>query len=243
MRDLLLIVLSAGFVAIGLLATALGNLRVGIPTLVMFGSALFVFVSARVGRARTARALEAAGSIEAIGGVRMTELRSRKFGIAAMCVVIGVAFAWEFAPQGWWPASLGWLIAGVGVVVAGITAVRAPSWVQLNPTGIEFGSASVRYVVPWDDLAAVKVGEFNRVPLVFLQLRDVAGLAASVDPPEGRAKLLARMASSEGMLGFPLVIQPAAFGVEGAWLARALVQYATEPGRRRELVERGRIGG
>lgn len=242
MRDVFLIGASAVFVAIGLLATVTGNLRVGIPTLVMFGSALFIFVSARAGRARTARALAAEGSVEAIGGVRMTELRSRKFGIAAMCVAIGVAFSWEFAPQGWWPAALGWLIAGVGVVVAAITAVRAPSWVQLNSAGIEFGSASVRYVVPWDDLAAVKVGELNRVPMVFLQLRDVAGLAASVEPPEARAKLLARMASSEGMLGFPLVIQPVAFGVEGGWLARALVQYATEPGRRGELVERGRIG-
>jgi len=243
MRDLLLIVLSAGFVAIGLLATAIGNLRVGIPTMVIFGSALFVFVSARARRARTERALAAEGQVQATGGVRMTELRARKFGTAAMCIAIGVAFAREFAPRGWWPASLGWLIAGAGGVLAVITAVRAPSWVQLNPTGIEFGSATVRYVVPWDDLAGVTVGEFNRVPMVFLRLRDVAGLAASVAPPTARAKLIARMASSEGMLGFPLVIQPAAFGVEGAWLARALAQYAAEPGRRGELVERAGIGG
>ncbi len=243
MRDLFLIGSSAVFVAMGLLATVMGNLRVGVPSIVLFGSALFVFVSARVGRARTVRALEAAGTIEAIGGVRMTELRSRKLGMAAMCVAIGVTFSWQFAPQGWWPASLGWLITVAGGALAVVTVVRAPSWVQLNPTGIEFGSAAMRYVVRWDHLAAVKVGEFNRVPMVFLALRDVAGLAASVQPAEARSKLLAGMASSEGMFGFPLVIQPAAFGVEGGWLARALAQYAAEPGRRAELAERGRIEG
>lgn len=243
MRDALLVILSALFVLCGLVAVAVGNLRLGLPTILMFGAAFALFSRQMLARQRTRRALDSPATLQGIGGLRILAPRARKLWIACALLAIGVAFAWGFAPRGWWPAALGWLIAGFGVAVGGFTLVTAPPWMLLRPEGIEFGSAKAVYIVPWDDIIGVQLGEFNRHTMIFLTLRDLRGTIASVQPPGQAAAFGRAMADSQAMMGFPLVILPDAFELEPAWLLRALTDYVTEPARRAELVVLGQLPG
>lgn len=229
---------SGAFVAAGLLLLSEGEVRVGVGTIVFFGCCFGVFAWQIVAARRSARALATRGRVEGIGGVRLVARRGRAFAGAAVCLVVGVTFAWQFAPQGWWPAAVGWVIAALGVGL-GAALLRqgrvGGQWLALTPLGLERGLPRARYLVPWDDIAAVELGELYGNTAVLVALRRVDRTIASVEPAGARGWAATELGNSVNLLGAHVVILTEVFGIEGVWLARALQQYATEPERRREL--------
>lgn len=246
LRDRLLLLASAVLTAMGVFLLAKGNLKIGLSTTVMFGLAFAVFGHRAWSAAATARAFATDAKVSGLGGVRIRASRVRPAIAAVGCLAVGVTFSWAFADQGPWPAALGWLIAGFGLVVGVALIVRGPEampWIQLAAEGLQMGNPKARYTVPWDDIVGAQLGEVGRAPAVFIALRGLDGTLATVEPAERRASTAQAFSTSVAWVGFPIMVQPAAFGVEPAFFLRAIQQYVTDPGSRAELAAKVELPG
>jgi hypothetical protein len=239
----LLIAIAAVFTVAGVWALGRGEVGLGVGALGMFGTALVFFVGVAIGRARTRRALDGSGTVE-VAPVRIPQDRGRLAGLFLLTAVIGGTFLFAFHDRGALPLALGGIVAGGGVLGLGGVAVGrlGSGWIRFCPEGLEVGTPGLVYVVPWDDMLGAGLGELSHNPVVTLSLRSLDGLLASVRPPEKRASLAGKLAQSVEFVGFPLVVQPRAYGLEPAWLLKAIDRYARDRAARAELVDPARIG-
>jgi hypothetical protein len=234
-RDWALLAINIVFVALGLFIL-LHERDVGIVTLAVFGPCLVVTVGTvlRKFRFRRLRALKA----EIVGGVPIRQSRAQTLITALVLTLMGVVivlFGHSYGLIFW---TLAWLMAVTGgaLTIAVLLGLIPNGYVRFDPEGITFGRTRYSYLVPWDNIAAVRTGQVHDNPALFIWLRDYD--AITVQPSAKRAQVRKSFATGMAWAGAPIMLLPSHYGIDLPFLILALQRYLTEPAARSELAHR-----
>lgn len=248
-RDVLLLVGSAVFTALGLLMLLHGDdPRTAVAVTVFFGGCTAVAAWLVNEKTRLDTGLRTEGEVGVLGSTRIPVDPTRPRIGAVGLFVGGSILAWAGQGLGglFVLCALVMAVTGALLGVALVTGRTGGEWIAFEPEGLRFGNPRYSYLVAWDNLAAVQLAELSGNPLLALHVRSVDHLLATVQGEpvaQHRARLAKAVQSSLQWQGVPLVLWPSRFGLETGHTLRAVERYVADPASRAELVAQGALPG
>ncbi len=245
-RDWLLLLVSAAFTVAGLALWLAGRGSGGLAAAIFFGACTGVAVWILRSKATAGRQALDPGLEVRVGegfGEVIVGSRRRQWAAGVGLVVFGAALAWTGGPIGQGFVAVSWILAGCGaaLLVALGLGFRAGHALVFAREALWIGGRD-RYPLHWDNIAGAEVFELQSNLLVRVHLHAPARAVDAAEGREGVAGRVARaMATTQAMIGAPVMIHPGFFGVDPVVLVRALERYATSPGAREELRPRAAI--
>ncbi len=224
------------FVLAGLWIAFVGDTLLGLGCAVMFGGGIVIFGLQILDSYREQEAALTDGEVRLPGSVLIREvpLRARMAFAVTFCFGLGsLMVGMDRQPL--------LLFLGIGLC---LTALALPfikargyltSTIMFCPDGIHLTERRRSYVIPFDHIVRMQSAEWNGHLLIFLWPTDLDVITNSVEPAEQKESLTKALLQSEAWMGAPLSIWPNRFGMQGAFLLRALHRYISEPQTRDEL--------
>lgn len=236
LRDWLLLLVSSAFTVAGVWMFTRGD-KEGLAIAAFFGLGTLVPVSSIVTKRRFVRNTRIGGDVEAAPG-RIPEDRHVLYATGGLMAVAGALMVATGGGMGPLFVACSVLICGAGVVLFAGTAIGwlGDRWLAFEPEGLRIGSRRATYLVHWDNVAAIRLGELSNNAAVCLHLRDPSRAAATAGPAADR--VMKRFARNMRYTGFPILLLARHFALDAGLLARSLEGYVRDPARREALGRR-----
>jgi hypothetical protein len=140
-----------------------------------------------------------------------------------------------FREGGWWFRALGLFVAGVGVfLLVGAAVGRWPAgYIEFNPDTLVIARRRWRARIAWDGIAEIIESEWQRNPVLLLNVADSNALL--IEPPEAAAEATRAIAKNIMWMGAHFAIVTTQYGFDLPVLAAALRRYAGESAARADL--------
>ncbi|MCG6167578.1 hypothetical protein [Leptospira sanjuanensis] len=230
--DWVLTAISLAFVAMGIFVLP-KNLNVGIVTIAFFGVCAGTFLTTILRKLKESKFQSI--SVDAIGGVDIKPSRLRAWLMALLLMLLGTILAVFGDNYPFLMRILAYIIAGFGVLLAiTITIGKVPvGFLRFDSDGFRIGRSKWSVVLPWDEIADVRAGEFNNNAAVFLLLRSFDRIRT--EPEEFYDKAIQEILTNEGWIGSHFMILTSNYGMSSPLLVEAIERYKNQPGARQEL--------
>lgn len=231
-RDYVLLAIGVAFVACGLFLLP-RKPDTAIPCLA-FSGACTVFAVGNVVRKRRAARLRPL-SVEIVGGTPIRPLKSRVAGLSALLLGLGSILLayWRSGPVLVLVCLVVMIVVGL-LLAAGLATGRLPvGFLMFDPEGLTIGQRRDTFMVPWDAIGGLAPGELHDNPVLLLRVADLASIR--VDPPDARARVVARLSSNVAWIGAHVMVMTSHYGIELPLLVSAIERYVADPGQRRQL--------
>jgi len=231
-RDWLLLAISVAFVAGGAFILP-RKPDIAITCIAFFG--VCGAVAARtIVRKRRYAALRLL-SVEIVGGTPIRPSRSRIAALAATLLVLGtVLFTFAPSPPIFILICFGVILAAGALLALGLLTGYLPvGFIQFDPSGLTIGQRGHAFTLPWDSVAKVQAAEFNDNPVLLLWLHDATAVLAN--PPNARARVIARLQSNLSWVGAHVMIISSHYDIDLPFLVTAIEGYVKNPRSRAGL--------
>lgn len=232
--DWLLLVVSALFtLAGGALLVFSDEPRKALGPMVFFGGCTAIAAYFLAVKVRFARNDALPGQVTVAPG-RIPEARGRILAAGVGLTVVGAVlvttpgFSWLFTA-----AAAVIAVTGPVVLISAALGWIGSRWLAFEPEGLRVGDRHGSWLLHWDNVATIDIGEFNSNPLLWVGVHDAALAIASTEPPERQAHT-SKQLTVTGHRGV-LSIMPLNFAMDAGLLARSIDTYARDPSRRAEL--------
>ncbi|MBW0434098.1 hypothetical protein [Leptospira yasudae] len=230
--DWVLTAISFAFVATGIFILP-KNLNVGIVTIAFFGVCAGTFLTTILRKLKESKFQSI--SVDAIGGVDIKPSRLRAWMMACLLMLLGMILVVFGDNYPFLMRILAYIIAGFGVLLAILIALgKVPvGFLRFDSDGFRIGRSKWTVVLPWDEIADVRAGEFNNNAAVFLLLRSFDRIRT--EPEEFHDKAIQEILTNEGWIGSHFMILTSNYGMSSPMLVEAIERYKSQPGARQEL--------
>lgn len=226
MEDWALVVISALFCITGVLLAIFRQSRTGAAAATFFGGCFLVGVWAL----RTKQKTSGQASPVNLGQMYWTRKEPRYVAAAGLAVggaVCGWASA-ELNPLLQWMA-YGCAVVGLGLGVLTLANVLPERYLQLTSEGLYMGSQRERFLLHWDNVASVTVGEIHGNPMVHVGIVDPEAVLATLSPvgssPPRPQRLKKQMEKNLVWFGCHLTIAPGPHGLTATDLLDAFTEH------------------
>lgn len=237
-KDWAFALISLAFVATGIFILP-KNRNVGIVTIAFFGVCAGTFLITIFRKLRESKFQSV--SVGVSGGVDIKPSRLRAWMMALLLISLGTVLAVFGDYYPFLFRILAYVIAGFGIVLAAMILLgKIPvGFLRFDSDGFRIGRRNWTVLLPWDEIAEARAGEFNSNAAVFLFLRSFDRVRT--EPEEFYEKAIQEILSSEGWIGSHFMILTSNYGISSPVLAEAIERYRSQPEAREEL-NRMRIG-
>lgn len=184
-------------------------------------------------------------SIEIEGGRKFTQSPLIFYSTAAGLLLAGGGTMF------FWDQKKGMLICGAvtaafgaGLILSRLFGFFGNNFISFEETGLRVGRNGYSFLIHWDNIAEIQMGEWNNVPYVFVEIiseEAAVPTIESADPRKAELKLRKSCIWNREFLGSSFAFSTSQFGMDTALFYKAVCQYQEKPEKRTELVLKKRI--
>ncbi|HNH10909.1 MAG TPA: hypothetical protein PK683_20605, partial [Leptospiraceae bacterium] len=150
-----------------------------------------------------------------------------------------------------WDQKIGLLICGAvaaafgaGLVLSKLLGLFGNQFISFEETGLLVGRNGYSFLIHWENIAEIRMDEWNNVPYVFLEIisyENAEDTIESADREKSALKLRKSCIWNQGYFGSSFAFSTVQFGMDTALFFKAIIQYLERPEKREELALRKRI--
>ncbi|MCB1193012.1 MAG: hypothetical protein KDK90_21385 [Leptospiraceae bacterium] len=143
------------------------------------------------------------------------------------------------------------LLCGVVILVFGLVMFflklfrfSGNNFIIFEESGLRVGRNRYTFLIQWDSITGVQLGEWNNVPYVFLQVFLEEGVERTIDSKNlerDKKKFRKSCEWNQDFFGSSFAFSTSQYGIDIALFYKAILQYWQQPIKRKELVPKKKI--
>lgn len=150
-----------------------------------------------------------------------------------------------------WDQKMGLLICGAvtaalgaGMIVSRLFGFFGNNFISFEETGLRIGRNGYSFLIHWNNIAGIQLGEWNNVPYVFIEIVSEEAAVETIESDNLEKAILKFLKSCTWNREFfesSFAFSTGQFGMDTALFFRAVTQYYENPMKRRELTLRRKL--
>lgn len=214
---------------------------------VFFGLAALTFAHTLWSRYRGRGYLNA--EVTLAPGARFTLKRGRLLFLGTAMTLVGTLGVLDARRESQWivAAAAGLFLAGgLALLLLNAAGFIGNQYLLFEPEGLRIGDRGGSFLIAWDNLARVEVGEYHRNPVVSFWFKDLEALGRTVRTTSKRwsqEKVLKGVHHGRKWLRCDWMLFTWHYGLDSVLLAKAVLTYIQDPEVREGLRKRLELEG